>query len=92
MEAIDTYTINKQAFKQVRLGGSNRYETSVKISQNGWTNADSAVLVSGEAFADALSAAPFSKQINAPILLTSNDSLDKNTAAELSRLKVKKHI
>ncbi|UZQ51478.1 cell wall-binding repeat-containing protein [Clostridium kluyveri] len=90
MEAIDTYTINKQAFKQVRLGGSNRYETSVKISQNGWTNADSAVLVSGEAFADALSAAPFSKQINAPILLTSNDSLDKNTAAELSRLKVKK--
>lgn len=90
MEAIDTYTINKQAFKQVRLSGSNRYETSVKISENGWANADSAVLVSGEAFADALSAAPFAKQINAPILLTSNDSLDKNTAAELSRLKVKK--
>lgn len=90
MEAIDTYTINKQAFKQVRLSGSNRYETSVKISENGWANADSAVLVSGAAFADALSAAPFAKQINAPILLTSNDSLDKNTAAELSRLKVKK--
>ncbi|MFL0195188.1 cell wall-binding repeat-containing protein [Clostridium sp. WILCCON 0269] len=90
MEAIDTYTINKQAFKQVRLGGSNRYETSVKISQDKWTNADSAVLISGEAFADAISAAPFAKQINAPILLTSNNSLDKNTAAELSRLKVKK--
>lgn len=90
MEVIDTYTINKQTFKQVRLCGSNRYETSVKISQNKCANADSAVLVSGEAFADAISAAPFAKQINAPILLTSNNSLDKNTEAELSRLKVKK--
>ncbi|MBV4418707.1 cell wall-binding repeat-containing protein [Clostridium tyrobutyricum] len=75
--------------KQVRLGGQNRYETSAKISQNKWTSADSAVVVSGEAFADALSAAPFAKQINAPILLTSSNSLDNNASSELSRLKVK---
>ncbi|WP_017750690.1 cell wall-binding repeat-containing protein [Clostridium tyrobutyricum] len=90
MEVVDTYTITKtESPKQVRLGGQNRYETSAKISQNKWTCADSAVLVSGEAFADALSAAPFAKQINAPILLTSSKSLDNNTSAELSRLKVK---
>lgn len=78
------------SLKQVRLGGSDRYETSAKISQNKWSSADSAILVSGKAFADALSAAPFAKQLNAPILLTSNNSLDKSTSAELSRLKVKK--
>jgi putative cell wall-binding protein len=76
--------------EQVRLGGSDRYETSAKISQNKWTNADAAVLVSGEAFADALSSVPFAKQLNAPVLLTSSNSLNKNTASELSRLKVKK--
>ncbi|MCH4198406.1 MAG: cell wall-binding repeat-containing protein [Clostridium tyrobutyricum] len=90
MEVVDTYTITKtESPKQVRLGGQNRYETSAKISQNKWTSADSAVVVSGEAFADALSAAPFAKQINAPILLTSSNSLDNNTSSELSRLKVK---
>ncbi|MBV4429888.1 cell wall-binding repeat-containing protein [Clostridium tyrobutyricum] len=90
MEVVDTYTITKtESPKQVRLGGQNRYETSAKISQNKWSSADSAVLVSGEAFADALSAAPFAKQINAPILLTSSKSLDNNTSSELSRLKVK---
>lgn len=92
MEAIDTYTITKtvSSLKQVRLGGLNRYETSAKISQNKWSSADSAVLVSGQSFADALSAAPLAKQLSAPILLTSNNLLDKDTSAELSRLKVKK--
>ena len=74
----------------VRLGGANRYETSVKVSQAGWTTADNVVLARGDEFADALTAAPFAKQLNAPILLTSTKALDASVIAELKRLKTKK--
>ncbi|WP_139902156.1 cell wall-binding repeat-containing protein [Clostridium thermarum] len=74
----------------VRLGGANRYETAVKISQAGWKTAESAVLARGDVFADALCAIPFAKQLNAPILLTIPKSLDNSVKSELQRLKVKK--
>ena len=74
----------------IRLGGANRYETSVKISQAGWATADNVVLARGDEFADALTAAPFAKQLNAPILLTGTKALDSSIAAELKRLKTKK--
>ena len=74
----------------VRLGGANRYETSVKVSKAGWTTSDNVVLARGDEFADALTAAPFAKQLNAPILLTSSKSLDSSVKAELARLKAKK--
>ncbi|MFC0906009.1 cell wall-binding repeat-containing protein [Clostridium sp. MT-14] len=91
MAPIDSYTINKTtSHKNVsRLAGQNRYETAAKISQNNWNEADTAVLVSGQSYADALSAAPFAKLKNAPILLTSSNTLDSNTKSELSRLKVR---
>lgn len=91
MTSIDSYTINKtNSHKNVsRIAGQDRYETAAKISQNNWDEAGAAVLVSGQSFADALSAAPFAKSKNAPILLTSNDTLSDSTKAELSRLKVR---
>jgi putative cell wall-binding protein/O-glycosyl hydrolase/chitodextrinase len=74
----------------VRLGGANRYETSVKVSQAGWATSENVVLARGDEYADALTAAPFAKQLNAPVLLTSNKALDASVTAELKRLKVKK--
>ncbi|WP_139903207.1 glycoside hydrolase family 3 N-terminal domain-containing protein [Clostridium thermarum] len=74
----------------VRLGGANRYETSVMVSQAGWTTAENVVLARGDDFADALCAAPFAKQLNAPILLTSTKTLDSSVIAELKRLNPKK--
>ena len=74
----------------LRLGGANRYETSVKVSQAGWTTSDNVVLARGDNFADALTAAPFAKQLNAPILLTGSNALDSGVALELKRLKAKK--
>ena len=74
----------------IRLGGANRYETSVKVSLAGWTTADNVVLARGDEFADALTAAPFAKQLNAPILLTSTKALDASVIAEIKRLKTKK--
>lgn len=74
-----------------RISGYDRYQTAVAISQYGWpAGADSAILAYGEDFPDALSASPLARKYNAPILLTGSYSLNSDTAAELSRLKVKK--
>lgn len=72
-----------------RFGGSDRYETSIKVSQNNWQKSDYVILVSGEDFPDALSAAPLAKKYNAPILLNSGNSLKDSVKSEIVRLGVK---
>ncbi|BDR63409.1 cell wall-binding repeat-containing protein [Clostridium tetani] len=70
-----------------RYWGKDRYETSIKISQKGWENgAKYVVLASGQGYADALSASPFAKLIDAPILLTKGDKLEEKTLQEIKRL------
>ncbi|MCC0784435.1 cell wall-binding repeat-containing protein [Clostridioides sp. ES-S-0108-01] len=71
------------------LTGSGRWETAIKISQDGWSKADSAILVNDNSIADALSSTPFAKLKNAPILLTQSNKLDARTKSELKRLGVK---
>lgn len=70
-----------------RMAGTNRYETSVKVSQE-WPSSRYAVLASGQDFPDALSSAPLAKKYNAPILLTNPQSLDTKTEEEIKRLGV----
>ncbi|MHB1653906.1 MAG: cell wall-binding repeat-containing protein [Desulfitobacteriaceae bacterium] len=72
-----------------RLSGSDRYGTAIAISQAGWDKSDNVVLATGGDFPDALSAAPLAKQLNAPILLTTKDSLSKAMETELQRLQAK---
>ncbi|AVP55358.1 hypothetical protein K144313037_03380 [Clostridium tetani] len=70
-----------------RYWGKDRYETSIKISEKGWQNqAKYVVLASGQGYADALSASPFAKLIDAPILLTKEDKLEEKTLQEIKRL------
>ncbi|MCC0763400.1 cell wall-binding repeat-containing protein [Clostridioides sp. ES-S-0006-03] len=71
------------------LTGSGRWETAIKISQSGWTKSDNVVLVNDNSIADALSATPFAKAKDAPILLTQSNKLDDRTKIELKRLGVK---
>ena len=60
-----------------RIGGANRYETSILLAK--YSGAKEVVVVaSGEDFADALVAAPFSAQQNGAILLTNKDKLSDN--------------
>lgn len=73
-----------------RLAGTNRYETSVAISDAGWTSSNTAIIATGENFPDALCAVPFAKKFNAPILLTKKSKLPAETVSELKRLGVKK--
>lgn len=72
-----------------RLAGDNRYETSKAISSQ-FNQADTAILVTGENYPDALSATPLAAKYKAPILLTNNKTLNSNAESELKRLKVKK--
>lgn len=73
-----------------RYDGMDRYETAAKVCEDGWkTGSNYAIIVSGDNFPDALSAAPLAKKYNAPILLTNRDVLNPYTSSELGRLKVK---
>ena len=74
------------------FSGKNRYHTAALISQRSYAKSDVAVIASGLAFPDALSAGPLASALNAPILLTHKDRLSIDTGAELTRLGVKKVI
>lgn len=69
-----------------RLAGSNRYETAVKVSEEGWESAENVVLARGNQYADALAGAPLAYAVDGPILLTSSASLSPVTRAEIQRL------
>lgn len=69
-----------------RVEGENRYETSVKISQEGWESADTVVIARGDSFPDALAGAPLAYKYDAPILLTETGSLHSLVKEEIKRL------
>ncbi|HFL3558306.1 TPA: cell wall-binding repeat-containing protein [Clostridioides difficile] len=86
---VTLYGNTSNASTKDTLTGSGRWETAIKISQAGWTKSENAVLVNDNSIADALSATPFAKAKDAPILLTQSNKLDSRTKAELKRLGVK---
>lgn len=70
-----------------RISGSDRYETSAKISQQTFPNhIKTIVLASGENFADSLVAGSLANKKNAPVLLTKRDNLPKVIKDEIARL------
>lgn len=71
------------------LAGQNRFDTAIAISKERFEKADSAnavVLVGQYSIVDGLAAAPFAKAVNAPVLFSRFDSIDKNTVEEIGRL------
>jgi hypothetical protein len=73
------------------ISGADRVETSVAISRQGWTSADTVILAPGgqNNLIDALAVAPLAGQENAPILLCVG-GLDPAVVAEIERLGAKK--
>ncbi len=61
----------------VRLSGSDRYKTSVKIAETFFDDVTSAVVANGTKFPDGLCGGPLAAALNAPLLLTK----DGNTTA-----------
>ncbi|MCC0764342.1 cell wall-binding repeat-containing protein [Clostridioides sp. ES-S-0006-03] len=86
-------TSSKEDFNTIlskeKITGTDRNDTSVKISQKGWRKADNIVLINDSSISDALSATPLAKSKDAPILLTQNNNLNKLTEKEINRLEVK---
>ena len=73
-----------------RIKGNNRYETSIAISKNAFAKSDKVVVVSGEKFADALTAGNFANQ--APVLLTEKSKASSELQKEIDRLGAKEVI
>ena len=74
------------AFTTERLSGQDRIDTALKISQKGWTSAQTVILCESSDFPDSIASTPYAAQLNAPILLTGGDSLDPRVTQELNRL------
>lgn len=73
-----------------RLGGSDRYDTCIKVAQDGWSSSYYAVIACGENYPDALSSVPLAKKYDAPILLTYSNSMPANIMDEIKQLHVGK--
>jgi len=71
-----------------RLAGVDRVATAVAVSERGWPagSAATAVLASGDAYAEALPASVLAAQRGAPLLLTTGTTLASAVTAELDRL------
>lgn len=67
----------------LRLGGSNRFDTSRLVAQELDANAPSVIVASGEGFADALAAGPLAGVTRQPILLVQRNAVPPETADAL---------
>ncbi|OAA86899.1 cell wall-binding repeat-containing protein [Clostridium ljungdahlii] len=72
-----------------RVSGGDRYATAAKVATTNWTTSDNVVLVSGEGYADAVSASALAKKLGAPILLTAGNTLSQDAQTALDTLKPK---
>ncbi|WP_051599164.1 cell wall-binding repeat-containing protein [Metaclostridioides mangenotii] len=72
-----------------KLVGENRYQTAIKVSNEGWDEAKAVVIVNSDSIVDALSVTPYAKWLGGPILLTEGNKLNSDTKKEILRLKAK---
>lgn len=77
-----------------RLGGQTRFETAIEISKEFAAktkkSVDSVILCSAYGYADSVSVTPFAVYVNAPILLTDQNTLTQSTKDRISEMNVKK--
>lgn len=69
-----------------RIGGSNRFQTASEVSKSHWDTATHVVIARSDDYADALAATSLSAELNAPLLLTATNQLNRDTAKEIQRL------
>jgi putative cell wall-binding protein len=76
-----------------RLGGATRYDTSVLVAEEFFTgNCDNLVLAYGQNFPDGLSGGPLALTLDAPLILTQNNSTVSQKAADFAAKKNVKFI
>lgn len=72
-----------------RVGGKDRYSTARDVAENIFNNCENVVLVSGEGYADAVSATPLATKLNAPILLTASKELSPGVLETIKKVGAK---
>jgi len=86
---IGTIPVLSAYTQNARIGGKteDNVALSVDIAKNGWTQgARNVILTRDDQFSDALAAAPLSKKLDAPILMTGSSNLDERALAEIREL------
>lgn len=71
-----------------RIAGNDRYETSLKIADKFYKDAEGAYLASGEVFADSLAINPIAAKFDVPLILTPKDKLPQKTIEYLEKSKI----
>ena len=71
-----------------RIAGNDRYETSLKIADKFYKDAEGAYLASGEVFADSLAINPIAAKFDVPLILTPKDKLPQKTFEYLEKSKI----
>lgn len=71
-----------------RIAGNDRYETSLKIADKFYKDAQGAYLASGEVFADSLAINPIAARFDVPLILTPKDKLPQKTLEYLDNSKI----
>lgn len=71
-----------------RIAGNDRYETSLKIADKFYKDAEGAYLASGEVFADSLAINPIVARFDVPLILTPKDKLPQKTQEYLDNSKI----
>ncbi|HZK84384.1 MAG TPA: cell wall-binding repeat-containing protein [Desulfosporosinus sp.] len=59
---------------------------SVEVAKQGWQSATNVILARDDRFSDSLAAAPLSKKLDAPILMTGSAALDERALGEIRGL------
>ena len=73
-----------------RMGGVDRYQTSVNIAKSKFKTSDNAFLASGEVFSDALVIGPVAGKYASPILLTPSKNASKFVVDYVANSKIKR--
>ena len=71
-----------------RIAGNDRYETSLKIADKFYKDAEGAYLASGEVFADSLAINPIAAKFDVPLILTPKDKIPQKTLEYLEKSKI----
>lgn len=86
---IGTIPIIPAYAQNARIGGTaeDNVALSIEIAKSGWTmGTPYVILTRDDQFSDALAAAPLSKKLDAPILMTDSGELDERTLAKIHNL------
>lgn len=79
----------KRSVSNKRISGDDRIATAIELSKKNFERANTVIIARSDIFPDSMTASVLAKALNAPILLTKNNSLDPRVESEIERLGAK---